>query len=53
MYQVLRNGKPMKGSIGPLRKVVNLIRLMEMDLDRLTQLSPFTIGKVEEESCAS
>ncbi len=53
MYQVLRNGKPMKGSAGDLRRVVNLIRLMEMGMDRFTQQSPFTIGKVEKESCAS
>jgi hypothetical protein len=46
MYQILRNGKAMKGSSGTLRHVVNMIRLMEMDIDRLTQHSPFTIGKV-------
>ena len=47
MYQVLRNGEPMKGAQGRLKQVVILIRLLESGLDRLSQHSPFTIGRVE------
>ena len=47
MYQVLRNGEPMKRSQGTLQQVVSLIRLLESGMDRLTQHSPYTIGNVE------
>ena len=50
MYEVLRNGTPMKNSQGNLQQVVALIRLLETDIDRFTQHSPFTIGKVESAS---
>ena len=47
MYQVLRDGEPLKGSEGSLQKVIALIRYLEMDMDRFTQHSPFTIGSTE------
>lgn len=48
MYQVLRNGEPMKMSQGTLQEVVALIRVLEDGIDRFTSHSPFTIGLVEE-----
>jgi len=50
MYEVLRNGTPMKHSRGNLQQVVALIRLLETGIDRFTQHSPFTIGKVKSAS---
>ena len=45
-YQVLKNGKPLEGSIGTLNQVVAHIRLLETYLNRLKQHSPYTIAKV-------
>jgi len=43
-YQVLRNGKVLSPAM-TLEKCVQTIRILEQRLDRLTQHSPYTIGK--------
>jgi hypothetical protein len=44
-YQILKNGKPLVGSIGTLNQVVAHIRLLESHLNRLKQHSPYTITR--------
>ena len=46
MYQVLKNGSPLEGSTGTLNQVIAHIRLLEGYINRLTQHSPYTIGRV-------
>jgi len=47
-YEVLKNGKSI-GLEGTLRVVIELIRDLESDMNRLTEHSPYTIGQVEDE----
>jgi hypothetical protein len=41
-YQILKNGEP-AGIVGTLDYIVNAIRNLESDLDRVTEHSPYTI----------
>ena len=43
-YEVLKNGESI-GLEGTLQVVIELIRDLESDLNRLTEHSPYTIGK--------
>ena len=43
-YQVLKNGKPM-GIVGTLQEMVQYVRVLEMDIDRMLRHSPYTIGR--------
>ena len=44
-YQILKNGKPLVGSIGTLNQVISHIRLLEAYIDRMKQHSPYTIAR--------
>ena len=46
-YEVLKNGKSI-GLEGTLQVVIELIRDLESDLNRVTEHSPYTIGLVNE-----
>ena len=43
-YEVLKNGKSI-GLVGSLALVVEAIRDLESDMNRLTEHSPYTIGQ--------
>jgi len=43
-YIVLKNGKATDFGSHNMEDTINLIRLLECTLDRLTQHSPYTIG---------
>jgi hypothetical protein len=45
-YQILKNGEP-AGIIGTLDYIVNAIRNLESNLDRVTEHSPYTIELLE------
>lgn len=45
-YQILKNGEP-AGIVGTLDYIVNAIRNLESDLDRVTEHSPYTIALIE------
>ena len=45
-YQVLKNGEP-TGVEGDLDLVIHVIRHLEAMIDRATEHSPYTIGRVE------
>jgi hypothetical protein len=45
-YQILKNGEP-AGIIGTLDYIVNAIRNLESNLDRVTEHSPYTIALVK------
>lgn len=45
-YQILKNGEP-AGIVGTLDYIVNAIRNLESDLDRVTEHSPYTIELVK------
>jgi len=45
MYIVLKNGEAMDFKPRPINQVIWLINELERGLDRLTQHSPYTIGK--------
>ena len=45
-YRVLKNGKSMGSFIGTLDQCVKAIRILEASLDRYTQHSPYTIGRI-------
>ncbi len=44
-YIILKNGKPMDFKPRPLQNAVWLIQQLESHMDRLTEHSPYTIGK--------
>lgn len=44
-YQILKNGEP-AGIVGTLDYIVNAIRNLEENLDRLSEHSPYTIALV-------
>jgi len=46
-YIVLKNGKPMDFKPRPIQGVIYLIQHLESHIDRSTQHSPYTIGKIE------
>ena len=46
-YEVLKNGKSI-GIAGSLALVVEAIRDLESDMNRLTEHSPYTIGLANE-----
>ena len=48
-YTVLKGGKPMGSFIGTLNQCVEAIRILESDLDRYAQHSPYTIGKIKND----
>jgi hypothetical protein len=45
-YEVLKNGKPMGSFIGTLDQCIKAIQLLESGLDRYTQHSPYTVGRI-------
>ena len=47
-FEVLKNGES-TGVIGNIELVVHVIRHLEAMIDRATEHSPYTIGKVENE----
>ena len=44
-YIILKNGEAMNFDPRPIEGVIFLIQQLESHLDRLTQHSPYTIGK--------
>jgi len=49
MYQILKNGVPMKGTERKdIKDVINLIRWFELRLNRAVQHSPYTIDKIDQ-----
>ena len=44
-YIILKNGKPMDFKPRPLQNAIWLIQQLESHMDRLTEHSPYTIGK--------
>jgi hypothetical protein len=45
-YQALKNGVPVPMSKGTLQEVIDWIRVLESGLDRYTQHSPYTVGRI-------
>lgn len=45
-YIILKDGKAMNFEPRPIEGVIFLIQQLESHMDRLTQHSPYTIGKV-------
>lgn len=45
MYIILKNGKAMDFEPRPIEGVIFLIQQLESHIDRLTEHSPYTIGK--------
>jgi hypothetical protein len=46
-YIVLKSGKSMGSFIGTLDQCIKAIQLLESGLDRYTQHSPYTIGRIQ------
>jgi len=47
MYIILKNGEAMDFEPRPIERMIWLIRQLESGIDRLTEHSPYTIGKAE------
>jgi len=45
MYIILKNGNPMTFAPRPLEAAIELVRMLEEGMDRLTQHSPYTIDR--------